>query len=299
LRLAAAHRRLVLLAPDTGGIPPGFTAVRSDEGRHESLLAKAQRLRGEAYLEDGAIQVSQLTSDGRFCAAQDEESWHLLSLNDAGDVCGCARYLAHDNTVPFTQLGVSKAALAQEELWEQKLRWAVEADLLLARKRNFTYVEVGGWALDQELRGSSEAIRIALGAYALARNLGGCIGVTTATIRHCSSSILRRIGGQSLTAGGVELPSYHDPNYRCEMNVLRFDSKLPNPRYEAWIEQIRDQIWTAPLICRTAQGQGGENKSLRALGRAAGLSQSRRALSSVAGRDASGLDVLPGVHQTS
>jgi hypothetical protein len=197
--------------------------------------------------------------------------------------------------VPFTQLGVSKAALAQCELWEQKLRWAVEADLMLARKRNHTYVEVGGWALHQEVRGSNEALRIALGAYALARNLGGCIGVTTATVRHCSSSILRRIGGQSLTAGGEELPSYHDPNYRCEMNVLRFDSNLPNPRYEAWIEQIRDEIWTAPLICRTAQVQYVENESLRALSQSVGRSQSRRAVSSVAGRGKSGLDAVAGI----
>jgi|SRR5579864_697570 len=297
LKLAAAQRRLFLLAPGTGGIPPSFAKVRPDEGRHEHLLAKAQRLRGEAYLADGAIQPWQLTSDGRFRTANDEESWHLLSLNDAGDVCGCARYLAHDNTVPFTQLGVSKVALTQDEPWERKLRWAVEADLLLARKRNYTYVEVGGWALHRELRGSSEAIRIALGAYALARNLGGCIGVTTATTRHSSSSILRRIGGQSLTAGGSELLPYHDPNYRCEMNVLRFDSNLPNPRYEAWIEQIRNQIWIAPVICRTAQGQYRENESLRTLRQVAGRSQSPQGLGSMAGRDASWLENVAGVHQ--
>jgi len=295
MRLAAADRRLVLLAPDPGGIPPGFAKLRSDAGRHEGLLAKAQRLRGEIYLEDGAIQPSQLTSDGRFCAANDEESWHLLSLNDAGDVCGCARYLAHDNVVHFAKLGVSKAASAQDELWERKLRWAVEADLLLARKRSYAYVELGGWALRQELRGSSEAIRIALGAYALARNLGGCIGVTTATTRHCSSSILRRIGGQSLTAGGSELPAYHDPNYRCEMNVLRFDSNLPNPRYEAWIEQIRDQIWDAPLFCRAAKGRHSMSDSLRALAQSVG--RSRRVLSSITSRDQSGLDTIAVVQQ--
>jgi hypothetical protein len=204
-------------------------------------------------------------------------------LNDAGDVLGCARYLAHDNTVPFTKLGVSKAALAQDEVWERKLRWAVEADLQLARKRSYAYVELGGWALHQELRGSAEALRIALGAYALARNLGGCIGVTTATTRHSSASILRRIGGQSLTSGGAELPSYHDPNYRCEMNVLRFESNRPNPRYEAWIEQIRDEIWTAPLICRTAQDARRTNASLRALSRALGQSWSPQGLSSVVG----------------
>jgi len=296
MKLAAADRRLVLLAPDTGGIPSGFAKVRFNEGRHESLLAKAQVLRGEVYLEDGAIQPAQLTSDGRFCASQDKESWHLLALNDAGDVLGCARYLAHGNTVPFAKLGVSRAALAQDELWERKLRWAVEADLLLARKRSYAYVELGGWALHQELRGSTEAIRIALAAYALGRNLGGCIGVTTATTRHCSSSILKRIGGQSLAAGGSELPSYYDPNYRCEMNVLRFDSNLPNPRYEAWIEQIRNQIWTAPVFCRAAQNLYGKNDSLRALGQALGRSQSPRGLSSLAERDANWLDAAAAVH---
>jgi hypothetical protein len=221
----------------------------------------------------------------------------LLALNDAGDVLGCARYLAHDNRVPFAQLGVRRAALAQSEPWEQKLRWAVETDLLLARKRNYAYVELGGWALHQELRGSTEAIRIALAAYALGRNLGGCIGITTATTRHCSSSILRRIGGQSLAAGGSELPSYYDPNYRCEMSVLRFDSSLPNPRYEGWIEQIRDQIWTTPVICRTAQAPQRKNDGLRALRQAVGWSQSPQGLSSIAERDVSLLGAVAGAHQ--
>lgn len=296
MRLAAAGRRLVLLAPDIGGIPPGFAMLRPDEGRHESLLAKAQRLRGETYLEDGAIELSQLTSDGRFCVAKDKESWHLLALNDAGEVRGCARYLAHDNRVPFAQLGVRRSALAQSKPWDQKLRWAVETDLLLARKRNYAYVELGGWALHQELRGSTEAIRIALAAYALGRNLGGCIGITAATTRHSSSSILRRIGGQSLAAGGAELPSYYDPNYRCEMSVLRFDSSLPNPRYEGWIEQIRDQIWTTPVICRTAQAPFWKNDGLRALGQAVGWSTSPQGLRSTAERDASLRDEA-GVHQ--
>ena len=297
MRLAAADRRLVLLAPDTGGIPPRFAALRSDEGSHENLLKQAQRLRGETYLEDGAIQPSQLTSDGRFCAPRDKESWHLLALNDAGEVRGCARYLAHDNRVPFAQLGVRRSALAQSKPWDQKLRWAVETDLLLARKRNYAYVELGGWALHQELRGSTEAIRIALAAYALGRNLGGCIGITTATTRHSSSSILRRIGGQSLAAGGAELPSYYDPNYRCEMSVLRFDSSLPNPRYEGWIEQIRAQIWTTPVICRTVQAPFWKNDGLRALGQAVGWSQSPQGLGSIAERDASLLDPVASVHQ--
>jgi hypothetical protein len=93
-----------------------------------------------------------------------------------------------------------------------------------------------------------EALRIALGAYSLSRSLGGCVGITAATRRHHSSSILRRIGGRPLTADGVELPPYYDPQYACGMEMLRFDSSFPNPRYEGWIEEIRAHLHTATVV---------------------------------------------------
>jgi hypothetical protein len=37
------------------------------------------------------------------------------------------------------------------------------------------------------------------------------------------------------------------------MTILRFDSNRPNPRYEAWIEQVRQELRTAPTVCGAAQ----------------------------------------------
>jgi hypothetical protein len=228
------------------------------------MLAKAQKLRGRIYVEDGAIEPNELTPDGRHYIASDEESWHILTLDSYGEVSGCTRYLAHTNTVSFTQLGVRQSALAKCDQWGPKLRSAIEQELQLARQRDFAYVEMGGWALREDARCSTEALRTALGAYALARNLGGAVSVTTATARHCSSSILRRIGGQPLALGRTELPSYHDPRYKCEMTILRFESDRPNPRYEAWIEQIREELLSAPVVCRTAEPFIWDNEPLRA-----------------------------------
>jgi hypothetical protein len=87
-----------------------------------------------------------------------------------------------------------------------------------------------------------------LAVYGLAHNLGGGIGVTNATRRHHSSYILRRIGGGSLIADGVELPAYYEPQFNCEMEILRFDSARPNPRYQAWIDDIRAHLLTTPVI---------------------------------------------------
>jgi hypothetical protein len=246
--------RVLVLAPDQQYVPHSLGNIRFHVDRYHSTLSEAQRLRGRIYLQEGAIAPQHLTADGRHSVEGDEESWHLLFLDADGEVCGCARYHSHRNTTPFSQLGVRHATAAQPEIWGQKLRWAIEADLKLARRRNFAYVEVGGWALREDMRHSTAAIRIVLTAYALARHLRGCIGVTTATVRHCSSTILQRMGGQPLQACGTEVPSYYDPRYNCEMRILRFDSDLPNPRYEAYVEQISRELIDAPVICRTPIG---------------------------------------------
>ena len=38
--------------------------------------------------------------------------------------------------------------------------------------------------------------------------------------------------------GGAELPSYYDPQYRCQMEVLRFDSSVPDASCVKWVEQL-------------------------------------------------------------
>lgn len=245
---ATARTRIVLLAPANSMAPSSFGGFRTDPGRHRHLLGAMQRLRGSVYLEDGAISQDQISIDGRHKLAIDDSSWHVL-LTDQGDrVLGCARYRCHETPVSFNKLGVRRSALAECATWGRKLRSAVEQEIRVAQQRKFSYVEVGGWALSQALRFSKEAIRIALASYVLGRSLGGCIGLTTATRRNNSSSILRRIGGQSLQVGGKELPHYFDPVYQCEMEVLRFDSTDPSPRFEGLIDDLSDELQESEVI---------------------------------------------------
>ena len=131
-------------------------------------------------MEDGAIEPTDLAPDGRHYIASDEESWHILALDNAGTVCGCARYLAHENTISFARLGLRHSPLAKCDQWRQKLGY--------------------------------------------------------------------------------------DPLYKCEMTILRFDSDRPNPRYEPWIEQIREELLSAPAICRTGQPAIWENEPLHTCG---------------------------------
>ena len=248
----SCQRRIILLAPALSAVPRRFADAIVSPADHAQLLGSMQRLRGQIYLEDGAIRNDQLTSDGRHEQAADHESWHLLAVGADGVVQGCARYRGYAEPVLFEKLGVARSAMAICDKWGTRLRRGIEADIATAHSRGISYVEVGGWALTQDLRCSTEALRIALAAWALARVLGGCIGVTTATRRHCSASILRKIGGQSLQVDNQELPHYFDPAYGCEMEILRFDSDAPNPRFEAWVEQWVRHLSTVPVLCASA-----------------------------------------------
>ncbi len=207
-----------------------------------------QRLRGRVYLKDGAIQPCELDYEDRFRMRGDEQSWHFLLVEDDQNVIGCARYLVHPNTVRFERLRIAESAQAKDSYWGPRVRRAVETDLRRARAYHQSYVEIGGWALSEEWRGTKAAMEILVASYALAHLWGGCVASCMATVRHCSSSMLRRIGGESLEAAGESLPPYEDPQYGCLMELLRFDSRSPVQRFVPLIDQLKARMANATVL---------------------------------------------------
>ena len=241
------RRKFVLLSPRRSH-SSFFCDSSVDASLHRQLLADAQRLRGSVYLQIGATESSQLSSDGRHVQADDSRSWHLLTLDERGRVAACTRYLSHPSTVSFSELTVAHSALATDPSWGRRFRQAIEAELALAKKRRWSYVEMGGWVISEKMRCTTEAVRMVLAAYGLAQVLGGALGIATVT-QHGSSPILRRIGGESLLSRGVEMPPYYEPQYKYEMEILRFDSSRPNARYSTWVNDCRTFLQTVPVIC--------------------------------------------------
>jgi len=235
-------RKLVLLAASTDLVPAHFQQRRVDAARHGYLLHAAQRLRGAVYLSDGAITQTDLAPDGRYISRMDQNCWHFLVLNETGEVRGTIRYRPNAPALRFEELGISQSALARDGEWGLRLRRAVESEMALARQRGIQYVEVGGWAMGQEMRCSSESLRLALTSYALALTSGGALGIVNATQRHGSSQILRKMGGTPLQWQDRELPPYYDPRYRCQMEILRFDSDHLQPRIAEHVRTLADAL---------------------------------------------------------
>jgi hypothetical protein len=246
--MSPSSRRLILLAPTVDQIDSRFAEGISSTDRYNDLLAELQRFRGNIYLQDGAVRASELQADGRHCVDADYSGWHVVAVDGQGEVCGCSRYRIYSPDAHFSELAVGRSALARSAMWRSALIAAIQGERDLARQKRVHFVEVGGWAISAELRRTTEALRIALATYALADYLGGCVGLTTATRRHHSASVLKKIGGSPLKAGEAELPPYFDPDYDCEMEILKFDSAAPNPKFEPWIEQLRVQLAAVEVI---------------------------------------------------
>lgn len=247
--------RLVLVPPPGASIPAACKNVEVDAGRRAQLVADAQRLRGSVYLRDGAVELHELTHDGLYRTPEDEESWHLLMLDNLGRVGGCIWYMDHDPSVSVERLRVRNSPLAHQPMWRDTLRSAVELELALARREGIGYAEAGGWAIAESGRSTSEGLVLALAAFSLGQVFGGTLGLATATVRHCSSTILRRLGGSLLTVGGRSVPSYHDPRYKCEMELLRFDSRYPSPKYHGFVELLKEKLFDVLVIAPQEQRQ--------------------------------------------
>ena len=246
--IATIEQRLVLVAPPAVVMPRAFQRARVAPDEHRRLVREVQRMRGSVYLEDGAVQRHQLSPEGLHQTPEDERSWHLLFTNDRRQVTACAWFLQHDVQASFEDLRVRHSPLARGEEWRSKLWYTVESELARARAEGLSYAEVGGWAVTKESRCTSEGLLLALAANSLGRKLGGALGMTTATVRHSSSVILRRLGGAPLQAKREDIPPYHDPRYGCTMEILRFDSRQPNRKYAPLVELLQRKLSGVPIV---------------------------------------------------
>lgn len=253
-------RRLFLLAPP-GQVPFRFREVAADADLHADALARVQQFRGEVYVEEGNLTSENLAFGGRHVQAADDKSWHLFTMNGRNEVEACGRLLPHPENVDYGDLSVAHSSLAESKEWGPVLREAVEEEIHIARRRGVRFVEFGGWAVSRRLRCTTEAVRMCVAWYALCQAIGGTIGLGTANTGHHSSAILRRMGGRPLAKAGEPIPRYYEPRYHAELEILRFDSAEPNPRYAAQIERCVHALGTVTVV--TAEERPSAKKIAR------------------------------------
>jgi hypothetical protein len=246
--VAAIEQRLVLVAPLHVTRFDAFSNVTTDTAQNRRMVEEMQRLRGSIYLDEGNVKHDQLTKDGRHQTQEDDLSWHLLMTDQAGHVRSCALYFEHENASTIQDLRLKNCPLVKRAESRDKVKFAVEAEMARASAAGLRFAEVGGWAISKERRGSPDGLMIALATYGLSRMLGGGIGITTANVAHSCSSILRRLGGDYLEFEGKPIPSYFDPKYNTEIDLLRFDSRKPSAKYAELIDTVMEKLANVSVL---------------------------------------------------
>ena len=268
-KLSVLQHRRVILAPISQGANYPFACTSYSPALHGELLTEVQRFRGSNYLSDGAIRPHELSQDGRYVENVDRNSWHFLTLDADDKILSCARY--HESLNPsFENSIAAQCALAEHPDWQVSLRSAVSNAIHSARSRKMRFAELGGWCVAKDCRNSSQAVRTVLSMYALGEILGGTVGISTATLRHASALILQKLGGSRLEDGGRLLPSYLDPKYRCEMQLLQFDTSNPASRYADTISGLIGEIRTSVEVL-VPSSEDSISHSLIALSTAVGM----------------------------
>lgn len=257
-------RNHALIAPAGWSQVHRFFGATVDPAGHADLLRDVQRFRGRSYLADGAVREGDLTSDGRLHQQVDNDSWHLVIRDDDGNIISCARYYS-SHSPRFESTTTAKSALAQSPIWRPKVERVVENAIHLAKQRGALFAEVGGWCVADAARNTRQALNSVLYMFALGEVLGGTIGLSTATTRHASSSILQRLGARKASLFGEPLPSYFDPRFECEMELLQFDSLRPAPRYAQQVAEYRSLIKAEMRVICSAQPQPTSVTSLTSL----------------------------------
>jgi len=94
----------------------------------------------------------------------------------------------------------------------------------------------------------TDCLLLILSTYGLSQMLGGAFVVATATVRHASAAVLRRLGGSALQGAGYTVPPYYDPTYDCQMEILRFDTRQPDAKFARLVEALKEKFSRIPVI---------------------------------------------------
>jgi len=216
-------------------------------------LADACRVRAKAYAADGAIRPEHVDEDGCFRLPIDEDSWHLLSLDENDNVSATLRItpLPLDSAKRRGRLPhVGESLRRANPNLSHRLaaeRWLASLGLAFGPDRQ-NFVVVGGWAVLPGVPVSGAAT--ALGAWALCRLLDSAGALCVASERHDAHGQLVRTGAVPIrNRTGESL--YFDSAYGCKVGLLGFWVYRERNALKRKVDRMETQIRSCQVITYT------------------------------------------------
>ena len=244
--------RLKFLAPP--GSEPGFGTSNLDSNRWQTLFTRACKVRGSAYIADGAITSNELDSHGSFQIPIDKHSWHVVLVDDDDEVCATLRMtmLPLDSQIRrgnLPHVGESLRRAASDHCKSMLVAERFLSGLGLAygaERKNFLIV--GGWATDPANAPANAGAELALSVWAFARHMKTAGALCVASERHDAHEQLIRTGAVPIRAVGSQ-PMYFDEAYGCRVGLLGFRVFQERKTLKRVVDHISQKLMESEVIC--------------------------------------------------
>jgi hypothetical protein len=244
---------LTVVAPSVAHVPEWLSNALVNDAMYQNMIDEIQRFRGNVYVHDKAIPASSLDKEGRHYSDYDYQAWHIIFRDRREDLCGAIRVgLVSCTDTDVEDLQVLRFLAKMPDDQRTPLEAAVRGFLGNCRLLQPSICEPGAWAVAEDVRKGRLAPVLAASIWSLLRVVGGASGVATATTRHGSADILKKMGGFDLILNGVPLVPFYDSYHACYMELVGFDSSYLNPRLEATVTEVQEYMGLLPIITRGA-----------------------------------------------
>ena len=251
---------LTIVAPSVTQIPEWLPNVLVNDGMYQEVIGEIQRFRGGVYVQDKAIPANALDDLGRHYSDYDYRAWHVLFRDRRQDLCGAIRVglVSYGDIEGIDHLQVLEFLSHMPSDKKAPLETAVRKFLDNCKTLVPSICEPGAWAVSADVRKGRLAPVLAASIWSLLRVVGGAAGVATATTKHGSANILKKMGGFDLFLNGMPLVPFYDSYHQCYIELIGFDSDYLNPRLEPTVAQVQDYMSTLPIITTDARDGDGE-----------------------------------------
>ncbi|CCH55849.1 hypothetical protein BN8_05140 [Fibrisoma limi BUZ 3] len=231
---------LSLIAPASGFVPDALAHHFLPDP--EPAIADIQRFRGRIYAQDSAIPLSALDSLGRHRSEVDYRSWHIVARDAQGQISGVLRLPIYPIDTPIESLLLNQTLERMQPEQRHLYRYVLQRFIDRSVTAGYPCVaEPGGWAVDRTRCGRQTGINLVTTGWAIGEYYGHYVAASTVTVKHHAADLLKLMGGFNELAGTPNA-RFHDPYFRCDIELVFFYSDKVSGRFGEMVEKIKEDL---------------------------------------------------------
>ncbi len=242
----------VIIEPEISEYKPDAFSMTRDSDLRYDFMFELFKMRGSVYLQDGAISEENLDKFGKYVSPHDKYSWQVLLLDSSKKPHGGLRirFWDFENIRAHFMQTHAKELIDRMDCDNQKVYQESIIRFLDEEMRTKFFGEVAGLVITDYEKNSPAALLLVAFCFAFGEFVGGFNALVSATERHYSNRIMRKIGGHRIPHKETKeyLNTFFDSKYNCNMEYIVFESACPAALIQDLCKKIQEKLKTTLVL---------------------------------------------------